>query len=79
MKRHTMFVLCAWIMWELSQIQNPTRPELATRFYSIMGANSSEAGCRAMSKEMNATIDPKSTVLMFYCLPDTVDPRRVKP
>jgi hypothetical protein len=70
---------CAWVVWEMSQIRNPTRPELATRIYNIMGANGTEAGCREMSRKMGETLDPKnSPVVMYYCLPNTVDPRGPK-
>jgi hypothetical protein len=70
---------CAWIVWEMSQIRNPARPELAARIYNIMGARGTEDECRAMSKSMNETPDRKnSPVVMYYCLPDTVDPRGPK-
>jgi len=72
----TVSAECAWVVWEMSQIQNPSNPELATRVYNIMGARGTEDGCRDMSKKMNEMKNPR--VVMYYCLPDTVDPRGPK-
>lgn len=70
---------CAWVVWEMSQIRNPSNPELATRVYGIVGASGTESGCREMSKKMNEMVGPKNPqVVMYYCLPDTVDPRGPK-
>ena len=67
---------CAWVVWELTQIPNPQNPKLATRIYNIMGANGTEDGCREMSKAFTK-IKPIE-LGMYYCLPDTVDPRGPK-
>ena len=70
---------CAWVVWEMSQIPNPSSPELARRVYNIIGASGTEDGCREMSKKMNETVDPKNPrVVMYYCLPDTANPRGLK-
>ena len=73
------FAECAWVVWEMAQIRDPSNPELATRLYGMMGARGTEDGCREMSKKMNEARDSKNPrVVMYYCLPDTVDPRGPK-
>ena len=37
---------CAWVLWEMSQIQNPSNPHLATRVYGTIGAWGTEDECK---------------------------------
>lgn len=69
---------CAWVVWEMSQIQNPSNPELATRVYNVIGARGTEEECREMSRSMSDVLRKNPRIVMIYCLPDTVDPRGPK-
>jgi hypothetical protein len=78
----TAYAECAWVLSQMSQIQNPSNPHLATRVYGAIGAWGTEGECWRKGKDMRdccgSAPDTPRGLVTYYCLPDTVDPREPK-
>jgi hypothetical protein len=56
----TAYAECAWVVWQVPQIQNPSNPELANRISNIMDARGTEDECREMSnRAYHALLSPR--------------------